>query len=423
MKTLIKLIVCLYIGGTLTCCTNKESDPESLKARDGLPNFFHKVSGSETVKIVFLGGSITHHAGYRVQTTEWLEKQYPNIQFEVVNSAIGGTGSDLGVFRTDRDVLAHDPDLVFVEFAVNDAKTDSLVICNSMEGIVRKIRKHNPETDICFLYTLNQSMLDDVEAGRTYRSVRYMENIAGYYGIPSVDFSKDVMSLSKKGELVFKGERDKDYSEKIVFTNDGTHPTTDGGHVIYTRTLTTALQRLSGKSNGAAHSLPEPLYAENYERAKMIPAQDFPHTAGWKVVGEDDKAFKYFQGSPAVLPTAIASASPEDAITIRFRGTRAGIFDIIGPSSGGITVSTDGNDPIYIRRFDVYCGNRNRTSYRLFEPLEEGEHTVIIRPDNRAFDKEEIYHSNPKVIEEKEFFNEFNAYIGNILLIGEVAEK
>ena len=420
MKTWIKLIICLCLGSTLTGCTDKDSNSESLEPRNGLPNFFHKLSNNEAVKIVFLGGSITHHAGYRVQTTEWLEKQYPTIHIETVNSAIGGTGSDLGVFRTDRDVLAHHPDLVFVEFAVNDAKTDSLVICNSMEGIVRKIRKHNPHTDICFLYTLNTPMLDDLKAGRTYRSVRYMENIAEYYGIPSVDFSKDVMSLLEKDKLVFKGEKDVDYGKRIIFTNDGTHPTTEGGHVIYTQTLTTALKQLSKNQNDVAYSLREPLYPENYERAKMIPAQDLPHTVGWQVVQEDDKALKYFQGTPNVLPTAITSNHPEDAITIHFRGTRAGIFDIIGPSSGGITVSTDGNDPIYIRRFDSYCGNRNRTSYRLFEPLEDGEHTVIIRPDNRAFDKEEIYGSNPKVIAETEYFNEFNAYIGNVLLIGEV---
>ena len=34
---------------------------------------------------------------------------------------MGGTGSDLGVFRLQHDVLRQRPDLVFIEFAVNDA--------------------------------------------------------------------------------------------------------------------------------------------------------------------------------------------------------------------------------------------------------------------------------------------------------------
>ena len=78
---------------------------------------------------------------------------------------------------------------MFVEFAVNDSKTDSLLICNSMEGIVRKIKQQDPATDICFLYTLNIGMLDDLKAGKTYRSVRFMENVAGHYGIPSVNIA------------------------------------------------------------------------------------------------------------------------------------------------------------------------------------------------------------------------------------------
>lgn len=423
MKNIFKSLFLLLLTASLFACgVISGSDPESLQVRSGLPCFFAKLDKKEPVTIVFLGGSITNHAGYRVQITKWLEERYPDVKFETVNAAIGGTGSDLGVFRTDRDVLEHNPDLVFVEFAVNDAKTDSLVICNSMEGIVRKIRHHNPGTEICFLYTLHMPMLEDLEAGRTYRSIRYMEQIAEYYGISTVDFSKDVMSLLKNDKLVFKGEKNEDYGSRILFTNDGTHPTTEGGHVIYTKTLSTAFMRLSEHKVCTNNNLPPPLYPDNYEKAKMIPAIQFPHTGGWRVIPEDDKAFQYFQGSPDVLPVAIVSSDCDDAITIRFRGTRAGVFDIIGPGSGGLTVCTDGNEPIYIRRFDSYCGDRNRTSYRLFEPLEDGEHTIIIRPDNRVFDKEEIYASNPKRIAEKEYFNEFNTYIGNILLIGDVIE-
>lgn len=81
-----------------------------------------------------------------MQITDWLKQQYSNVQFTSINSGIGGTGSDLGVFRTERDVLQYHPDLVFVEFAVNDAKTDSLVIAHSWKelcvrsGIIIRIR-------------------------------------------------------------------------------------------------------------------------------------------------------------------------------------------------------------------------------------------------------------------------------------------
>ena len=114
------------------------------------------------------------------------------------------------------------------------------------------------------------------------------------------------------------------------------------------------------------------------------------------------------------------SSDPEDFIKVHFKGIRVGVFDLIGPSSGGMTVEIDQNDPFYIRRFDKYCGDRNRTNYCLFESLNDEEHTVILRPDNRCFEKAEIYRTNPKRISETEYFNEFNTYLGYILLVGEV---
>ena len=288
----IGIIVC-YIGIYIGCTT-----PEKvlgLHIRGGLPNFNYKIQKNKPVSIVFLGGSITNHQGYRVQITEWLKRKYNDVQFTSINSGIGGTGSDLGVFRTERDVLQYHPDMVFIEFAVNDAKTDSLVIANSMEGIVRKIWRHNPNTDICFLYTLNESMLNELKSGRNYRSVRYMERIADYYGIPSVNFANDVMKLLNEGKLVFKGDSKKENDGKIIFTNDGTHPTYDGGHPIYTKVLSRALLQMNEAAQ-EAHVLNAPLYIGNYEMAKMIPVTEFVRSEGWKVLSENDKAFTYFQG-------------------------------------------------------------------------------------------------------------------------------
>lgn len=414
----IGIIVC-YIGIYIGCTT-----PEKvlgLHIRGGLPNFNYKIQKNKPVSIVFLGGSITNHQGYRVQITEWLKRKYNDVQFTSINSGIGGTGSDLGVFRTERDVLQYHPDMVFIEFAVNDAKTDSLVIANSMEGIVRKIWRHNPNTDICFLYTLNESMLNELKSGRNYRSVRYMERIADYYGIPSVNFANDVMKLLNEGKLVFKGDSKKENDGKIIFTNDGTHPTYDGGHPIYTKVLSRALLQMNEVAQ-EAHVLNAPLYIGNYEMAKMIPVTEFVRSEGWKVLSENDKAFTYFQGDQKALPIVLESSDPKDFVKIHFKGTRAGVFDLIGPSSGGMSVEIDQNTPSYIRRFDKYCGDRNRTNYCLFESLNDGEHTVIIRPDNRCFEKAEIYKINPKRIPETEYFDEFNTYLGYILLVGEVVQ-
>jgi len=391
-----------------------------LQARNGCPNFFAKLKTKQPVTIVYFGGSITNHPGYRIYSEEWFKKQYPESKFTTVNAGIGGTGSDLGVFRMDQDVLDHNPDLVFVEFAVNDAGTDSLIICHSMEGIVRKIRKHNPKTDICFLYTVNQGMLNDLMQGHLYKSMRYMESIANHYDIPSVNFAMKVIDLVKKDSLIFKGDKGKDYGTKKVFSDDGTHPSFEVGHKIYTQTLIHSMLAMEKiKTGKAKKELKKPLYPDNFERAKSVSLSTFHKSNGWKNVSPDDKIYKYYQGSSKVFPDLISSDNPDDFIEIKFKGTVAGLFDVIGPSSAGFTVEIDGRKLTY-RRFDVYCGNVFRSHYILLPVMKEGIHTIIIRPDNTRFDKLAIYGSKPTQVKDSTYFQIFNTYIGKVLLIGEV---
>ncbi|WP_286177263.1 SGNH/GDSL hydrolase family protein [Rhodopirellula sp. JC639] len=106
--------------------------------RGGLPNFIAKAQAGETVHVAYLGGSITAAPGWRVQSRQWLQEQYPEATVNEIHAAIGGTGSDLGVFRLGRDVLQHHPDLLFVEFAVNDGGASPERIHKAMEGIVRQ---------------------------------------------------------------------------------------------------------------------------------------------------------------------------------------------------------------------------------------------------------------------------------------------
>ena len=53
-------------------------------------------------------------------TLTTFQRAYPKTTFVEINAAVSGTGSDYGAPRLQRDVLRHRPDLLFVEFAVND---------------------------------------------------------------------------------------------------------------------------------------------------------------------------------------------------------------------------------------------------------------------------------------------------------------
>ncbi len=112
----IQLEIFILFGATLAAPAGENP---AVPVRT-LGRVFTKLKAGRPVTIAYFGGSITAAPGYRVQVTKWFRDQFPNAEVREVNAAIGGTGSDLGVFRCGVDVAAHDPDLVFVEFNIND---------------------------------------------------------------------------------------------------------------------------------------------------------------------------------------------------------------------------------------------------------------------------------------------------------------
>src|SRR5512135_2926693 len=80
--------------------------PET-SVRQGLPNVYAKLALGQEVRIAYLGGSITEQPGWRPKTLQWFRNEYPAAKILEINAAIGGTGSDLGVFRLQHDVLDH----------------------------------------------------------------------------------------------------------------------------------------------------------------------------------------------------------------------------------------------------------------------------------------------------------------------------
>ncbi len=379
------------------------SDSSStLNSRKGLPHFFEKLRGGDSVVIAYLGGSITAAAGYRVQTEAKIKELYPK-------AAVGGTGSPLGVFRVDNEVLKYNPDLVFVEFAVNDASTDSLAVLRSMEGIVRKIKLHNLKTDVCFLYTINEPMLKAFKQKRLASSVSYMEQVASHYGIPSINLGFDVYHLLLQNKLVFKADKETDSLGRIMFTKDRTHPTIEG-HKIYTQTIMSSLDRLKlVKQEPNTYHLPNPLIKDNYKNAMAYPPMKFKITAGWK--GSNSQPF--LDRFSSDLPGLIYTDNPNDSLVIRFKGNFFGIEDILGPTSSSVNIIVDGKEAIEKLRFDK-SSTYYRRSYFYMDGLGDGEHTVIIKPTVNNDEKLKVLKAIHKDKDKK--YSSNYTYIGHILL-------
>src|SRR5512136_828132 len=76
------------------------------------------------ITIVTFGDSIT--AGYAVRRgfpsfwKEMLQQKYPDARIEMINSGVSGDTTMDGLARLDWSVLSYEPDLVTVNFGIND---------------------------------------------------------------------------------------------------------------------------------------------------------------------------------------------------------------------------------------------------------------------------------------------------------------
>lgn len=395
---------------------------KEYRERTGLPNFYAKVEKGKAVKIAYLGGSITEAKnGWREQSLKWFERQYPTATFTHVNAAIGGTGSDLGAYRLQQDVLVHKPDLVFVEFAVNDASKSQVSIHQSMEGIVRQIWQKDPFTDICFVYTLTGEMAPTIERGKFPMSASAMEKIADYYGIPSVHLGLEVVALAKADKLIFTG-KSADYPDKLVFSGDNVHPFPNTGHRLYVEALSRALPEINKvKVSKAKHALPEPFTGKNLEKARMFSVKDLPRTNGWEELSIHFDTVAYqFQNRFNYL---IKATKPGEKITIKFKGTRFGLYDVMGPGCGQYRITVDGK-PSYLQpRFDQYC-TYYRSNYFFLPEMEDKEHTVVLEVSGELLDKERILQKrNNSTKNNLAIYQASALYAAQVMIVGRLIYK
>jgi lysophospholipase L1-like esterase len=161
------------------------------------------------------GANATDHArtSYRARVAQKLETKYPDARFTFIDGAIGGTGSDLGVFRLQRDCLAYKPDLVFLDFSANDdIYADGAKKLATYESLVRRIvtKGKCPLVQVIFPFKWNSKPdTADEMKGR----IAHMK-IAKAYGAPVGDAILHIQNLAAK---------DKEVVEKI-WNIDAVHP-------------------------------------------------------------------------------------------------------------------------------------------------------------------------------------------------------
>ncbi len=419
----------------------RQVQAEEVRAREGIGNVMKKIRAGQEVTVAYLGGSITAMNGWRNKTTDWLKATYPKASFKEVHAAIGGTGSDLGVFRLGRDVLAYKPDLLFVEFATNDGGQAPEQIWRSMEGIVRQTWKQDPLTDIVFTYTITTAFTNDYAQGLCNRSASAMELLADHYGVPSINFGIRVAQLLKENKLIMdakvietavpkeSADRDKQIRERLaadkrlLFANDGVHPR-DEGHELYKAAIVAGLTQMKDMP-AADHKakLAQAFVADNWESAKMVPLSEKMLTGNWKRLPADDGKQKAFGNRMGQIWSA---EEPGCKLHFKFKGSTAKVYDLLGPDGGQVVVTVDGKTGAKpVPRFDSYCTYHRIATLGVLQDTDMSrvhEVTVEVHPEQPDRQSVAFRLKDPAKELKEPKFQGTRVWMSQLMLLGDLVE-
>jgi hypothetical protein len=272
----------------------------------------------------FLGGSITDaKTGTRWPEpfVAWLTATYPDVRFTVENAAVGATGSDLAVFRCQRDILTHGCDLVFVEYAVNDFDQPTARRNRTREGLLRQLLA--ADGDVVLVHAFRPEMLDDLLAGQSPASIAEFERLAEHYGVGSVNAGLHSLRQVQSGLLT--------WSEWLP---DGLHPE-QRGSLSYAESVIaffkTALAAVP--PSRARTPLPPPLTPGAWERIAFIPLATVTRHGPWTLRRWTAHAW---------IDQVLHCTAPEATLRFPFTGRGLVIAFDFGHASGEIRYRIDG---------------------------------------------------------------------------------
>jgi lysophospholipase L1-like esterase len=181
-------------------------------------------------KIVVYGTSLTAGGAWVGQMNTWLSAKYPG-KITLINSGLSGKNSATGLSQLATKVLAQNPDIVFIEFAMNDAflysdGTPQLSVAQAQANLIAMIdaiQAQNPDVEI-ILQTMN-SVWNSPSGSNESATLR--PNLAAYYqmyravaaarGLMLIDHHPNWVALQQTAPASFQS-----------YITDGVHPNDEG---------------------------------------------------------------------------------------------------------------------------------------------------------------------------------------------------
>ncbi|MGY8643102.1 MAG: SGNH/GDSL hydrolase family protein [Verrucomicrobiales bacterium] len=162
-------------------------------------------SGGSPVKIICFGDSVTgvyyHTGGVRAYTNMLgiaLKQIHPKADVTMINAGISGHTTVNALARIDRDVIAHQPDVVTVMFGLNDVGKNVSIedYRKNLIEIVKRCRAAGSKVVLCTPNAVVTTKARPIEKLTKYCNV--IREVAKEHGVPLCDSFAEFEAMGKR---------------------------------------------------------------------------------------------------------------------------------------------------------------------------------------------------------------------------------
>ncbi|PKL29796.1 MAG: lysophospholipase [Spirochaetae bacterium HGW-Spirochaetae-10] len=155
------------------------------------PQFMQRLANGESLTVVVYGTSLTERGAWPELMQAELHRRYKG-RIHLINGAMSGQTSKWGVMNIEDRVIQKRPDVLFIEFAINDAhrrfEIDVDDTRRNFRRMVQRVKKALPECEI-ILMTMSDAK-GEAEYNRQFRLHEYYQavrDVAAENGLTLID--------------------------------------------------------------------------------------------------------------------------------------------------------------------------------------------------------------------------------------------
>ncbi len=284
----------------------------------------------EDVTVAYIGGSITEGVGqantcYAKCSYDYFAKTFgtgSNVSY--INAGMSGTSSVVGLMRAQRDILDKKPDVIFIEFSVNDHPEE--IYKKSFEALVKK----------CLMQEQAPAVIVVINRAKGgYSMQEQMMAVGKHYDVPVISMDNALTAAFNDGTLA-----------KEDYFSDEYHPHASGYTLITDSIAYYYRQALKTANADAGYTIPSgSVYGAEYAGGSIVPISALSglNAGSWKTDNSNGRfayGYTFDKGSSNVPMTFSAQGK---GVFIVFKSNQNSSLGNLNVTVNGTTSTIKGN--------------------------------------------------------------------------------